>query len=358
MTREKGAGGHGGRWLLLGLLAAAALLAGADSPAAFGAEAGFAGGGAAMTRPAAGDLAAAQSPDGEVAVGAQAGAAAGQTGAQPGESEEAAQARLMALYEKMVRFNLDNPRTVPSATIDSLMALRESLPLGERIAAWADYFWRRGDASYLFGLADGGYCKEGRLVDDFHTDCVLFFYRVTELGRSSSALEAVQFAFGTRFYGAILEDVVDGQGRVDYDNAVHLDYSEDLVRSGIWGQDVTAQLGEPAADQAGTTRYPSGTVQYLPKERVDYGALRDGDVIWFVCDEKTEAGRKLRESGTMIGHLGIIEVEQGEPQLIHAAAKGLSGLYAGGKIEKVPLKTYLARVETFKGLIATRIENF
>ena len=284
------------------------------------------------------------------------GAAQAQSGAD--ESEEAAQARLMALYEKMVGFNLDNPHTLPSRTIDSLMTALEPLPLGEKIAFWADYFWRRGDATYLFGLAEEGYVREGRLVDDFRTDCVLFFYRVTELGRSSSALEAVQFAFGTRFYGAILEDVVDAAGRVDYDNPVHLDYSIDLVRSGIWGQDVSAQLGELAADHAGSSRYAPDSVQYLPKERIDYARLRNGDIVWMVSDEATDYGRKLRESGAIVGHLGIVKVEQGEPQLIHAAAKGLSGVYAGGKIEKVGLRTYLSRVENFKGLIATRIENF
>ena len=67
-----------------------------------------------------------------------------------------------------------------------------SLALGDRIAAWANYFWGRGDARYHFGLEDGGYANAGRLVDDFATDCVLFFYRTTELGRSSNALEAVR----------------------------------------------------------------------------------------------------------------------------------------------------------------------
>ncbi|MFH1143623.1 MAG: hypothetical protein V1774_03680 [Candidatus Eisenbacteria bacterium] len=274
------------------------------------------------------------------------------------ESEEAAQARLMALYEKMIQFNLDHAHTLKSGTIDSLMAQYAELPLGEKIAAWADYFWQRGDAVYLFGLADGGYVREGRLVDDFRTDCVLFFYRVTELGRSSSALEAVQFAFGTRFYGAILEDVVDAQGRVDYDSPVHLDYSIDMVRSGIWGQEITSQLGDVVADQAGSTRYAPQSISYLPKQNLDPARLMDGDIVYFISDESTAAGRALRDAGAMVGHIGVIKIERGEPQLIHAAARGLDGLYVGGKVEKLPLQTYLARVENFKGLLATRIENF
>lgn len=285
--------------------------------------------------------------------------APGETG-QPSsaESEEAAQARLMALYEKMIQFNLDNEHTLKSATIDSLMATFADLSLGQKIAAWADYFWQRGDARYVFGGAEGGYVREGRLVDDGRTDCVLFFYRVTELGRSSSALEAVQFAFGTRFYGAILEEVVDAQGRVNYDDPVYLHYSTDIVRSGIWGRDITADLGKVVRDQAGTPRYPPDSVSYLPKERLDPSRFLDGDIVFFVSDESIDAGRKVRESGGLIGHIGVIKIERGEPQLIHAAGRGLDGLYKGGKVEKVPLAAYLARVENFKGLIVTRIENF
>ena len=280
-------------------------------------------------------------------------------GSQPSEQEEAAaQARLMTLYEKMVQFNLDNEHTVSSAVIDSLMNEWAGLSLGAKIAAWAEYFWKRGDAAYRFGEADGGYAKEGRLIDDCHTDCVLFFYRATELGRSSSALEAVQFAFGTRFYGAILEEVVDAQGRVDYRTPVYLHFSEDIVRSGIWGRDITAELGPVTLDHAGTARYPADSVSYVPKEQVRKDRLQDGDVIFFVADEKTDSGRRVRENGGMIGHIGIVKVEAGEPMIIHAAARPLEGYYAGGKVEKVPLEAYLARVENWKGIIATRIENF
>ncbi|MBD3236408.1 MAG: DUF1460 domain-containing protein [Candidatus Eisenbacteria bacterium] len=268
------------------------------------------------------------------------------------------QERLMRRYEQMVQFNLDQPYTLPSATIDSLMQRLSARPVGERIAGWADYFHQRGDARYRFGLAEGGYVSEGRLVDDFHTDCVLFFYRTTELGRSSSAVEAVQFAFGTRFYGATLEEVVSDEGRVDYDSPVHLDYTVDIIRSGIWGQQITATLGETVADEAGTDRYPPGTVHYVPKQKVRWAQLQDGDIVYFVSDEATDAGRRTREVGAIIGHLGIVEVEGGQVYVIHAASKGLAGFYESGRVVKVPLKTYLERVETFKGVMATRIEDF
>jgi len=279
----------------------------------------------------------------------------GQAGAP---DDDQAQARLMALYEQMVQFNLQGPHALAVSTIDSLMAQFGEREIGQKIAAWADYFYRRGDAAYRFGLAAGGYVSEGRLVDDFQTDCILFFYRVTELGRSSSALEAVQFAFGTRFYGAVLADVVDAEGRVDYGNSVHLDYTIDMIRSGIWGQEITDELGEAVSDAEGSTRYPPGTVRYVSKNAWSPEALRDGDVVYFVVDPATEYGQRLRKDGAMIGHVGIIKIEEGRPFLIHAAARGLGDIYPGGKVEKVALETYLGRVENFRGLLATRIVSF
>jgi len=274
------------------------------------------------------------------------------------DNEEERQARLMALYDKMIQFNLNSPHARPAAEIDAEMAKLAPLPVGERIAAWADWFYQLGDTTYVYGRDPQGYVTQGRLVDDCHTDCVLFFYRTTELGRSSSALEAVQFAFGTRFYGASLEEVVRPDGRVDYDTPVHLEYAMDILRSGYWGADITASLGPTVADAAGAARYPAGTVTYVPKEKLVAEKLQSGDIVYFITDETTPRGRSVREIGDLIGHLGIIKVENGTPVLIHAASKGLAGLYPGARVEKVPLATYLERVGNFKGVMATRIENF
>jgi hypothetical protein len=299
------------------------------------------------------------------AVLALAGIARAQTpGAEPAsgtpaaDSEEERQTRLMALYDKMIQFNLSGPHARSAAEIDAEMTQLASLPVGERIAAWADWFNLLGDTTYVYGRDPQGYVTQGRLVDDCHTDCVLFFYRTTELGRSSTALEAVQFAFGTRFYGASLEGVVRPDGRVDYDTPVHLDYAMDILRSGYWGAEITATLGPTVADEAGTSRYPAGTVQYVPTSKLALEKLQSGDIVFFITDEKTARGRTVRESGDLIGHLGIVQVENGTPYLIHAASKGLAGLYPGARVEKVALATYLARVETFKGILAARIENF
>jgi len=292
-----------------------------------------------------------------IGVGVLLGCALTAAGQETGIDDER-QERLMERYEKMVNFNLKTDHALPEGEIDSLMRSFEPLRLGDRIAAWADYFHQRGDAAYKFGLEEGGYAHDGRLVDDFSTDCILFFYRVTELGRSASALEAVQFAFGTRFYGATLEEVVSEDGRVDYDNPVHLDYSIDIIRSGIWGSEVTEHLGHLVRDMAGSSRYEKGTVRFVPTEKILFSSLRSGDIIFFVSNEETSSGRAVRESGAIIAHVGIVRVEDGEAYLIHPAAKPLPGVYEGGKVEKVLLKAYLRRIENFKGIKVCRVENF
>jgi hypothetical protein len=276
--------------------------------------------------------------------------------ANPADEEH--QRRLMARYEKMVNYNLEGMQAVPEDEIDARMAEMSGLELGDRIAAWAKYFWERGDARYLYGRDAGGYVTEGRLVDDFATDCVLFFCRVTELGRSTSALEAVQFAFGTRFLAGSLEEIVNDEGRVDYDNPVHLDYTEDMIRSGIWGRDITSELGPTRTDTAGTARYEPGSITYIAAADLDLAKLRNGDIVYFVSNENVPAGQAVRATGAVIGHVGVVRIEDGQVFLVHPAAKPLEGVYRGGRIEKVPLRTYLDRVDTFKGIIATRIDNF
>lgn len=274
------------------------------------------------------------------------------------EMDAERQRRLLERYERMVQLNLDQPWVLSSDEINGQMAAIASLPLGERIGAWAEYFHQRGDARYLFGLAEEGYVEEGRLADDFAFDCILFLYRTTELGRTTSAREAIDFAYGTRFAGASLEEAVRADGTVNYDDPAHLDYSIDMIRSGIWGQDITASLGGTERDLAGSSRYAAGSIKFVPTAKIDYAALQSGDLIFLVTDEQTERGKALREAGALIGHVGIIRVENGRPEFIHPASSGLAGLYEGGRIVKVPLETYLARVETFKGIMGLRVQDF
>lgn len=267
-------------------------------------------------------------------------------------------AMALELFERMVEYNLDNPAVLPSAAIDAFMAGIADRPLGERIGAWARFWLTQGDIAYVYGRAPGGYVTQGRLAQDFATDCVLFMYRTTELARSGTATEAAQFAFGTRFYGAITEQVVRPDGRVTYDDPSHLEYAEDMAKSGIWGADVTDDCGESVADAVGSSRTPPDTLRYVPRDKIDYSALREGDLVWFVGDETRPGAIEQRMQGTLLHHLGILVRDGEEVSLIHPAAVPLSGVYDRTGVVRVPLRTYLQRVDRFKGIVVTRLVDF
>jgi hypothetical protein len=265
---------------------------------------------------------------------------------------------LLARFETMVRFNLDNRNVVPSAQLDSLANAWAGMPLGDRVAAWARWFLARGDVRYVYGRDPGGYVTEGRLCQDFATDCILFMCRSTELARSASAREAVQFAFGTRFYGALVERAVREDGRVNFDDPAHLEYSEEMVKSGVWGADVTGECGSALRDTMGSSRAPADTVRFLPTAGIDQAKLRSGDIAWFVGDETAPGAAEKRREGTMIHHLGILVREGDRVMLIHPAARPLPGAYDRTGLVQVPLATYLSRVTRFKGILVTRLQEF
>jgi fermentation-respiration switch protein FrsA (DUF1100 family) len=238
----------------------------------------------------------------------------------------------------------------------SLFAEAAALPTaGRRAGFWARRFLDQG-AGYRFGLAEGGYADQGLLVMDDAVDCVSFMYRCTELARSRSADEALLWALRTRFPGAPLDTLVGVPGRVDYDRPEHLDFSLDMVRAGIWGQDITGRLHGAVADTVGSSRYPANSFRYVAKAELRADQLAEGDVVWLVLDPGHEGARRLRqEHGLVIGHLGLIIKEAGETWLVHAASSALEGHYDEPGVVKVPLQAYLQEVPRFAGVIVTRL---
>ncbi len=246
-------------------------------------------------------------------------------------------------------------RLLPVAVEDSLLAAEQSLPTAARVGLWARRYLAGAGISYVFGTSPDGHVAERELVRDHRQDCISLLYRCGELARARDHRDAVAVALGTRFAGADPESVVAADGGVDYDSPAHLDYSLDMIRSGHWGRDITAQVGVAAVDTVGTSRYPAGSFSYVPKAALDQAALCEGDVAWFVLDPGVPSARKLRDQyGLVIGHVGLVIVEGGRPWLVHAAVSGLNGWYEGGTVVKVPLTEYLGRVEKFAGLMVTR----
>jgi hypothetical protein len=260
------------------------------------------------------------------------------------------QDRLLERFQKMVRANLDNPRVVESARIDATMANLAPLSLGDRLAAWASWFADLGNVEYRFGRGPEGYVTGGWICQDFGTDCILFLYRVSELARSTSAEEAVQFAFGTRFYGASIDRAVRDDGTVDYDDPAHLEYSEDMIKSGIWGQDVTDSVGFAVEEIGG--------VRYVPSASIDYVALRSGDIAWFVAEPAFSDTTGTPERPTVVHHVGVLDRRHGQVELVHAAAKPIPGIYDKPGVVRIPLQTYLEHVSRFRGIVVTRLVEF
>ena len=247
------------------------------------------------------------------------------------------------------------PRIMSVEQEDRLLAEEGDLATATRIGQWARRFLDAEGVEYLFGLKEGGYVAEGDLIRDDRQDCVSLMYRVTELARADNHRDAVVWALRTRFAGAPLDSVVDGRGRVDYDRPEHLDFSLDMIRSGNWGQDITPGLTGAAPDSAGSSRYPAGSFTVVSETALVEDELAEGDIIWLVLDPDQAAGGKLRrEYGLVIGHIGILILEDGQPWLVHAASSDLEGWYEGGTVVSVPLSVYLDRVERFSAVVVTR----
>ena len=246
-------------------------------------------------------------------------------------------------------------RIMPTEQEDRLLTEERNFPTAARIGRWARRYLEADGIEYLFGLCEGGYVSEGELVRDDRQDCVSLMYRVTELARADDHRDAVAWALRTRFAGAPLDSVVDDQGRVDYDRLEHLDFSLDMIRSGNWGRDVTGRLNGARPDSAGSSRYPAGSFVTVPETALVEDELAEGDIVWLVLDPDHPKGGKLRgDHGLVIGHIGIVIVEEGKPWLVHAASSGLEGWYEGGTVVKAPLAVYLGRVQRYSAVMVTR----
>ncbi len=262
------------------------------------------------------------------------------------------------LPEKLLRRNTADSALLTPVSLDSLLATERGLGAPARIGLWARRFLADPDSEYRFGLKEGGYVAEGLLISDHRQDCVSLLYRSSELARASDHEDALRLALATRFPGAPLDSLVDSEGRVDYERPEHLDFSLDMIRSGHWGREITTQLSGARLDSIGSSRYAAGSFSFIPEENLETIELREGDIVWFLLDPTHEDARKLRERyGLVIGHIGLIIEEEDEILLVHAASSDLPGCYEGGRVVKVALDVYLARVERFAGVLVTRFEG-
>jgi cell wall-associated NlpC family hydrolase len=216
------------------------------------------------------------------------------------------------------------------------------LPLGRRIAYWAERFIGTPYDTDPLGL----YVRTNRIVADEKVDCMYHTFRSVELAESSTPGEAIDKALSLRFLtkGKLADGLV-----VNYDE--RFQYGEDMVMSSKWGRNITGDLGATTKIAGSRGR---DEVDILSKQilatRTLQKKLQDGDIIYWVKDPKK------RVVGEIVAHLSIVRIKAGKPYLIHAAgSKNQWGTPNGGKVKEVPFADYVRKMH-FIGAFVTRFE--
>ncbi len=207
--------------------------------------------------------------------------------------------------------------------IASMQKDLSGLPLGERIARWAEAFVGTPyDPDPM-----GAYVTRRDIVADDEVDCMYHAFRSVELAITNSPANAAKKALDMRFHTA---GALDESGKVaNYDERYQ--YAMDMIESGKWGQEVTGSIG-PAKTIPGDRHH--GPQQYIPAPTAHetLEKLQSGDMVFFV---KSPSKRVV---GEIIGHIGIIKREGEQVFLIHASGSKKRG----GIVKKLLLADYLA----------------
>lgn len=222
--------------------------------------------------------------------------------------------------------------------IASMQKKLSRLPVGDRIALWAEAFIGTPyDTDPL-----GAYVRSGEVVCDSQVDCMYHVFRSVELALTDTPEAARDKALDLRF---ITRGRVEGGKVVNYDE--RFQYAEDMIASGKWGRDVTNELGR-VEDVPGSRGYK--TVSYIPKSKLLSGrlGLKSGDIVYFIKDPSRRA------VGEIVGHLGIIKVEGGRASLIHASgSKDTQSKKGCGTVKRVDFMQYVKDMK-FIGIKVTR----
>ncbi len=228
---------------------------------------------------------------------------------------------------------------------DSQIALRQqeiaSMPLGERIAKWAEAFLGTPyDTDPL-----GAYVRSNAIVADKSVDCMYLTFRAVELAGTAAPSDAVQAALDKRF---LTRGKLGPDGKVlNYDERYQ--YAMDMIKSGKWGNVITESLVTEAETEEVPGDRGYGPVRMIPPGSVAsaLSGMQSGDIVYFVKDPSR------RVVGEIIGHIGILVREADEVFLIHASGRKSRQGTPSGHVVKLPLSKY-ARSMPFRGIIVTR----
>lgn len=213
------------------------------------------------------------------------------------------------------------------------------MALGGRIAFWAARFIGTPyDPDPL-----GEYVRKRVIVADERIDCMYHVFRSVELAKGNSPEGAVLYALDLRFHS---KGILENGLVANYNERFR--YGEDMVRSGKWGQDITASLGKTfrVRDPKGGRPLNALRPDELHSRR---HLLKDGDILFLVKSPKK------RKTDEVVGHMGIVAGNggpaKGTAYFIHAG--GTKG--GRGMVRKDLLSDYL-RAMPFNGITVTRFQ--
>jgi hypothetical protein len=220
--------------------------------------------------------------------------------------------------------------------IASLQRQLSALPLGERIARWAEEFV----GTPYDPDPDGEYVTRRVVVADRRVDCMYHVFRSVELAMSENPEGARRMALTLRF---ITRGRIEDRKVANYEERFR--YALDMLQSGKWGKEITAELA-PVTEMPGARGLDR--IEVIPRENVPLAlpGLRSGDIVFFIKDP----GKRV--AGEAVGHLGIIKREGAKTYLIHASGRKNKG----GRVRKVPLLPYV-RSMPFVGIKVSRFSE-
>lgn len=225
--------------------------------------------------------------------------------------------------------------------IIQLQVKLKGLSAGEKIAFWAERFVGVPyDPDPL-----GEYVSKAAIVADERVDCMYLTYRAVELALSNSPDGAVDIALDKRFHSkGVLKD-----GKV-LNYADRFEYGEDMITSGKWGKDITADIGSTTSIK-GSRGNPPLAVLSLTELTKGLAKLKSGDIIFLIKSPEK------RKRGEVVGHIGIIKTEgatMGHNMVYMVHASGIKR--KSGNVKKVLLKDYIPRMP-FVGAKITRFDG-
>jgi len=224
---------------------------------------------------------------------------------------------------------------MPDDEIAVLQKATSGWDVGDRVAFWAEQFIGVPyDTDPL-----GDYVRRNIIVADERVDCMYLTFRTLELALGKDPEESVALALDKRFPG---KGIVENGNVLNYPDRFR--YGEDMIESGKWGREITAELRDTVSVKGSRGRK---RVFMIAKQGIPgvIDQLRNGDIIFFVKAPEKRTDKEI------IGHIGIIKREGDTVYLISAFGQKNKG----GMVKKLLFSDYSAEMP-FVGIQVTRLD--